>query len=104
MDASSVGLKSSACLSQVKRGVLDAEESGFAVGSRIMAWKPKVARNAKNCCSWVGEFKAGAGVCAITSAVNKETVINEPHVSICSFLAEICEQTFVWIIHVYYPL
>ncbi|CAL9084597.1 unnamed protein product [Musa textilis] len=78
MDASSVGLKSSACLSQVKRGVLDAEESGFAVGSRIMAWKPKVARNAKNCCSWVGEFKAGAGVCAITSAVNKETVIQAP--------------------------
>ncbi|KAJ8486179.1 hypothetical protein OPV22_018664 [Ensete ventricosum] len=79
-DATSVGLKSSGCLSQVKRGVLDAGETGFAVGSRIMAWKPKVARNAKNCCSWVGEFKAGARVFTITSAVNKETVINEPHV------------------------
>nr|XP_018681000.1 PREDICTED: glucose-1-phosphate adenylyltransferase large subunit 1-like isoform X4 [Musa acuminata subsp. malaccensis] len=78
MDASSVGLKSSACLSQIKRGVLDAEESGFAVGSRIMAWKPKVVRSAKNCCCWVGEFKAGAGVFAITSAVNKETVIQAP--------------------------
>lgn len=98
MDASSVGLKNSACLSQIKRGVLDAEASGFAVGSRIMTWKPKVVRSAKNCCSWVGEFKVGAGVFAITSAVNKETV------SICSFLAEIGEQTFVWIIHVYYPL
>ncbi|RWW15784.1 hypothetical protein GW17_00020361 [Ensete ventricosum] len=91
-DASSVGLKSSGCLSQVKRGVLDAGETGFAVGSRIMAWKLKVARNAKNCCSWVGEFKAGAGVFTITSAVNKETVINEPHVSICSFLAEIASK------------
>ncbi|XP_009396671.2 glucose-1-phosphate adenylyltransferase large subunit 1 [Musa acuminata AAA Group] len=78
MDASSVGLKSSACLSQIKGGVLDAEESGFAVGSRIMAWKPKVVRSAKNCCSWVGEFKAGAGVFAITSAVNKETVFQAP--------------------------